>query len=63
MSRMMNHPDTYRNLAVTLSELGELRDAKQLEIQVLGWQKEHLGMDHPHTYQAMGSLAVTLYIL
>jgi hypothetical protein len=35
-------------------------EAKELKIQVLDWQKEHLGMDHPDTYRAMANLAVSL---
>jgi tetratricopeptide (TPR) repeat protein len=50
------------NLAVALHKLRRLEEARELEVRVLEWRKDHL-RDHPHVYMAMGNLASTLFQL
>ncbi|MEU4712938.1 tetratricopeptide repeat protein, partial [Micromonospora purpureochromogenes] len=58
-----DHPDTLRsvnNLAVTLSELGEHEQARQLQEDILARRRRVLGDDHPDTLRSVNNLAVTL---
>jgi hypothetical protein len=49
------------NLAIALREVGELGEAKPLQVQALTkWCKEHLGLKHVHTVHTMRDLAYTL---
>jgi hypothetical protein len=59
------HPDTLRaqgNLALTLSALGELDRARQLQEDVLAGFRRVLGDDRPTTLMAQGNLAATLRV-
>jgi hypothetical protein len=47
------------SLAVTLHGLGELDEARRLQVQVLKWRKEHLGPKHKYTIRAVENLACT----
>ena len=56
------HPETLRfmgNLARNYSEKGKLKEAEQLEVQVLDMRKQLHGAEHPHTLQYMANLAST----
>ncbi|HLO77226.1 MAG TPA: toll/interleukin-1 receptor domain-containing protein, partial [Magnetospirillum sp.] len=49
------------NLATTLSDLGDLLGARNLQQQVLETRRRILGPDHPDTLISMGNLAGTLF--
>ena len=51
------------NLAATYQDLGKYTKAEKLEIQVLDARNRILGVDHPYTNDAMGSLGVTYHSL
>ena len=47
------------NLATIYSDLGNLKEAEELELQVLDMRKKLLGAEHPDTLLSMGNLART----
>ena len=56
-----DHPDTLsamNNLAVSLSDQGDLPAARALWEKVLAGRERVLGPDHPDTLSAMNNLAV-----
>ena len=56
------HPHTLQsmaNLASTYFDQGNLKEAEQLEVQVLYMRKKVLGTEHPHTLRSMENLART----
>ena len=61
-----NHPDTLRSmveLALTYKAQGRIKDAGELEEQVLRKRKEILGEDHPDTVTSMANLVSTYQAL
>ena len=56
------HPDTLTsvaNLASTYRKQGQLKEAKELFIQVMETRKRMSGAEHPHTLAIMANLAST----
>ena len=47
------------NLAATYSDMGEMKEARELQEEVLKLRKKISGIEHPSTILAMGNLAVT----
>jgi hypothetical protein len=45
------------NIARTYADKGKLKEAEQLEIQVLDMRKKLLGAEHPNTLLSMANLA------
>jgi tetratricopeptide (TPR) repeat protein len=58
------HPDTLTsmsNLALTLSDQGDLAGARKIEEEVLETRRRVLGSEHPDTLTIMNNFAVTLH--
>ena len=49
-----------RSIALNLKELGELEEAKELQLQTLDAHQRILGPDHPDTLAAIANMAITL---
>ena len=51
------YDDKWNNFIFVMSEIGDWKNAEQLEVQVLDMRKKMLGVEHLHTLISMGNLA------
>ena len=51
------HDDEWNNFAQVLKENGDLKNAEQLNVQVMDMRKKLLGAEHPDTLSSMANLA------
>ena len=53
------YDDKWKNFIYLIREMGDLKHAEQLEVQMLDMRKKVLGAEHPHTLSSMANLANT----